>query len=229
MKSKGIQTTTLLLLLFLLVAIWMLAKQVQNTLPDMSTDYPVFSAPIHLGIADSTYYNYAFHVAEPAPGPDWSVTSLSQETTLGPLDSGEPIWPQITWLLRMDHQPDSLAEARLGVLPPQPDSALKDLTITLLDERLQQHTGGPESIRILVPVTRPAHSLLQGYYTVAAFSNPCPVVQVISVVPRSDVLYVTFCTVKESEYPRFRDACRRVTSRLKPLLSSYRPSPEGRS
>jgi hypothetical protein len=229
MKTKRIHITTLLLLLFLLVAIWMLAKQVQKTLPDMSTDYPVFSSPVYLGVSDSTYYNYAFHVAEPAPGPDWSLTPLSQDTALRPLEYGESIWPQVTWLLRMDHQPDSLAQARLGVLPPQPDSVLKDLAITMLDERLQHHTGGPESIRILVPVTRPAHSLLQGYYAVAAFSNPLPVVQVFSVVPRSDVLYVTVCTVDESDYPRFRDACRRVTSRLKPLLSSYWPATEQNS
>jgi hypothetical protein len=202
--KKKSDITTLFIFVCCLAVVLVLLLQFRMT-RSVSRLTPALPAGQSLGFIDSLYFNKPFFFSLKLPHAGWSVQMTNTDTSFTDADSAGLLWDQIRWLVRLDPVTNAgVTYARAGVLkwPGMMDD--KNMAITLLAELLRACEHNHGQARLIVPVTQPAHRLMQGAYFMVLFPDAEPVVQVVSVLSRRHLAYIIECRTTESQYPGYR-------------------------
>jgi hypothetical protein len=200
--KKKSDITTLFIFVCCLAVVLVLLLQFRMT---RSRRMPALPAGQYMGCIDSLYINKPFFFSLKLPHAGWSVQMTTTDTSFADADSTGLLWDQIRWLVRLDPVTDEgVTYARAGVLkwPGLMDD--KNMAITLLAELLRAYEHNNRQARLVVPVTQPAHRLMQGAYFMVLFPDAEPVVQVVSVLSRRHLAYIIECRTTESHYTGHR-------------------------
>jgi hypothetical protein len=218
-KRKRVEAQSIIILSFCLAFIILFSLNIRKNRNALNA--PSFNLPIHelYGVADSIYFNKPLHFILRSPGPTWEFTVLAQGDPSFITDTTTILWDQIQWLVNLYPIHDSVnVKVQMGILimPSRVDD--KNLTISLLAEVLKKYPNAAQDVKILTPVTQPAHHVLQGAFcTIVLPQEPKSVVRIISLLPRKNTAYVFDCSVAESEYSVYRISLSRIISRFVPL------------
>ncbi len=207
-------------LVFSLLVILVILDSMKKNLPDPLQETPDFS-PDREGVKDSVYYNYVFHFSIALPDSNWRVNSNKADSTLLPFDDDQPVVGQIKEIVSFYRAGAQYnATLSIGVVSKPLQMEERDFTISLLNEMIETHPH-PEQVRVITPVSAPAHRLFQGYYFVllkAGGSNSR--VLISSVLPRKAYYYILVCEIAARDYQKLKNECERIMRNFKPILST---------
>ncbi|MBN1996989.1 hypothetical protein JW935_05510 [candidate division KSB1 bacterium] len=173
------------------------------------------------GVADSVYVHQSSFLSVTAPA-GWLIHETG-DTTVATVDTNRTILPQITWLIDMVPPPNGApAKTRVGVLQWPVTAPARKIAIEILFEMLGLYEENGRRIRNVVPVTGPAHRILQGVYFVSVVpgdSVDMPV-RIFSVLPRQQFAYVISSRCREADYPFLKGHFEGIVKRFNPLPMS---------
>lgn len=221
-RRKKPEIMAIVMLIFTLAIILIILNIMRNNFPKLPQEPPQLASEQHVGILDSTYYNFNFYFSMQIPSASWEMKILSRDTSLVISDTTQPILPQVDWLLDMERNQDGkkLAIARAGIVEWPSEVKAKDMTIDVLAELLQKYETPQHRAKILTPVSTPAHRVMQGAFFVAVFPKhpdlPYPV-WIVSLLPRGNLAYIIIGETTEEYYPMVRDDLQKIVSRFDPV------------
>ena len=223
-RRKRPELMALVMLLFSLSIIFIILKEVQRNFPELPPAPPQLPGGQKAGVLDSAYYNYYFHFSVTRPSPAWTFRVLPADSSVDAADTTRAIFPQVHWQVELENSEKS-GLARIGVLRWPGQVYAKDLAITLLAEWLEKYETPAQRAKIVIPVSTPAHKILQGAYLVVVLppgrvSRP---VRVLSVLPRNDLAYILVFESSEANYPALKEELEKIASGFTALSKSVRP------
>ncbi|NIA29235.1 MAG: hypothetical protein GWP06_04880 [Actinobacteria bacterium] len=212
----------IVMLVFTLAIVLIILIIMRNNFPKLPQKPPQLPAKQHVAILDSTYYNYNFYFSMQIPSTRWKMKILSRDTGLAIADTTQPILSQVKWLLDMERNQDGEkpAIARAGIFAWPAEVNAKDMTIDVLAELLKKYETPQHRAKILVPVSTPAHRIMQGAFFVAVFPKHPDLsypVWIVSLLPRGNWAYIIIGETTEKYYPMVRDDLQKIVSRFEPI------------
>ncbi len=220
--KKRPEIMSIVLLLFALSVMIVLLGEMRKRLPQPEQTSLAFPDTPRYGVTDTLYYDWYYHFYMYLPNRSWQFTAIPHDTIKGAVDTTAALLPQIRWaanLFRIEQ--DTIVTTRVGIMPWPHRVRAKELAISLLDEIIRNYERGDnERIRIIIPVTGPAHHLLSGFYFVIVLPQQAKVkrpVWIYSVLPRGKLAYILVAKTTEEIYPKVRDDIRASVGSFTPI------------
>jgi len=240
MSRKKFDSRAIIMSLFGLVAVILIMVQMQNLLPKPPAEMSQLGNE-RIGIVDSVYINLPFHFMVKMPNHFWRLQHISRDTILTPLGDNVDVLDQMKWLVRASREVAFIRDTTLAALPQNFDGSIAlvqygvfsnsfsstatDMALNLLAEIIAKDETGGGRVRILQPVTSPAHSVLKGaYFAVVVPENTLlsMPVQILAILPRGDQFYCIKISTTEIAYPQLREEFEELVQRFNPLPSAVR-------
>jgi len=228
--KKRPEIISLLLLIFALSIIVVLLNEMRRNLPKTDQSVPTLPAGEKYGVVDTMYVDLAYYFSVPAPDSLWQISALSHDTSFQIMDTSKAILPQIPWAVRLTKmgESDTMAVLKIGAMKLLARIPDRELAITMLHELMLKYERNGRRIRIIRPVSQPAHHLLQGSYFVIVLPENARVsrpVFVVSVLPRGNLFYFIIATTSERDYPSVKDDLQKIVGSFRPLSFSIKSKP----
>ncbi len=212
--KRPTQSTAIILLLFAFAVVLGLMAVLRSSWTVLD------QLPQHrqTGVVDSVYVHQSSFLSLTAPN-GWFIRETG-DTVLAVTDTLEKLLPQITWLV--DVVPpgrDVQAKTRVGALKWPETAPARKIGIQILVEMIELYEKDGQRIRIVTPITGPAHRILQGVYYVTVIPGDTVKmpVRVLSVLPRQQFAYVIDSRCREADYAALKDELESIVKRVNPL------------
>ena len=221
-KKFTFDTSSILFLVFALVAVLVLMFEVNQYVPDQRMDLKKAAGGKSIGVLDSTYFNFPFYFSLRAPDSSWVIKPLSQDTVIQYANYELPLLPQVTWFVEMSQNIENEVRAlsQTGILKWDKKVNPEDLAINFLSEILGMYETPSKRANIIQRTITPAHHILQGaYWAVLLPESPENRLNlwVLSVLPRRNLNFIVLSKTSEKEYPVFVKSFERIVSHFEAL------------
>ncbi len=228
-KKFTFDTTSILFLLFALVAILVLMFEVNQYVPDQGMDLKKASGGRSIGVMDSTYFNFPFYFSMHPPDSSWKIKILSQDTVIQYANYDLPLLPQVTWYVEMYRNINGAVPAlvQTGILKWDHKVSSEDLAINFLSEILGMYETPGKNANILQRTITPAHHILQGAYWVTLLPESRENklnLWVLCVLPRRNLTYILLCKTTEQDYPLFNKSFEKIVGHFEALSMLDKPA-----
>jgi len=227
-KKFTFDTSSILFLVFALVAVFVLIFEVNHYIPDQVVDLKKAAGGETIGVLDSTYFNFPYYFSLRRPDSSWTIKLLSRDTVIYYANYELPLLPQVTWLVEISHTMEEEVNAlsQTGLVKWNRKVNSEDLAINFLSEIIGMYETKDKRAQILQRTTIPAHHILQGAYWVALLPESKENklnLWVLCVLPRRNLTYIILSKTSEKDYPVFSKSFERIVSHFEALSMLDRP------